>query len=130
MKKKKKWDEELSISLVPFRFFRISVRLRLLSTNEWNNIKTKEFQLFTLEYTFTDDTVMTLSVAEGLMNGGNAVAFIKAMQKYGRIFPYAGYEGRFGSWIFSDDAQLYNSWGNGTAMRISPVAWISIPSRR
>ncbi|MHC1745651.1 MAG: ADP-ribosylglycohydrolase family protein [Negativicutes bacterium] len=93
------------------------------SVYEWNNIKTKDFQLFSPKCTFTDDTVMTLAIAEGLMNGGSTAAFIQAMKKYGRMYPDAGYGGRFSSWLFSEDTQPYNSWGNGSAMRVSPVAW-------
>lgn len=55
------------------------------SVYEWNNIKTKEFPLFSPECFFTDDTVLTLAVAEGLMNGGNIEDFITAMKKYGQI---------------------------------------------
>lgn len=94
------------------------------SVYEWNNIKTKDFPLFSLECFFTDDTVMTLAVAEGIMNGGTANDFITAMKKYGRLYPNAGYGGRFSSWLFSDDSGPYNSWGNGSAMRVSPVAWV------
>jgi ADP-ribosylglycohydrolase len=93
------------------------------SVYEWNNIKTKDFPLFSPECFFTDDTVMTLATAEGLMNGASKEAFIKAMKRYGRLYPYAGYGGRFGNWLFSDDTSPYNSWGNGSAMRVSPVAW-------
>jgi ADP-ribosylglycohydrolase len=94
------------------------------SVYEWNNIKTKEFQLFNPGCTFTDDTVMTLAIAEGLMNGGSVEDFIQAMKKYGRLYPNSGYGGRFGSWLFSEDIHPYNSWGNGSAMRVSPVAWM------
>lgn len=93
------------------------------SIYEWNNIKTKEFQLFSPECTFTDDTVMTLAIAEGLMNGGSTEDFIGAMKKFGHMYPNAGYGMRFGSWLFSEDIHPYNSWGNGSAMRVSPVAW-------
>lgn len=93
------------------------------SVYEWNNIKTKNFPLFNSECFFTDDTVMTLAIAEGLMNGGDDEDFIAAMKKYGRLYPDSGYGGRFGSWLFSDDISPYNSWGNGSAMRVSPVAW-------
>lgn len=93
------------------------------SVYEWNNIKTKDFPLFSPKCFFTDDTVMTLAIAEGLMNGGSADDFISAMKKYGRLYPDAGYGGRFGSWLFSNDIDPYNSWGNGSAMRVSPVAW-------
>lgn len=93
------------------------------SVYEWNNIKTKDFPLFSPKCFFTDDTVMTLAIAEGLMNGGGAEDFIAAMKKYGQIYPDAGYGGRFGSWLFSDGSEPYNSWGNGSAMRVSPIAW-------
>lgn len=93
------------------------------SVYEWNNIKTKDFPLFRPGCFFTDDTVMTLAIAQGLMNGGSAEDFITAMKKYGRMYSDAGYGGRFGSWLFSEDTQPYNSWGNGSAMRVSPVAW-------
>lgn len=93
------------------------------SVYEWNNIKTKDFPLFSPGCFFTDDTVMTLAIAEGLINGGSADDFITAMKKYGRLYPNAGYGGRFGSWLFSEDIGPYNSWGNGSAMRVSPVAW-------
>lgn len=93
------------------------------SVYEWNNIKTKEFPLFQDKCRFTDDTVMTVAVAEGLMNGGTEDDFIDAMKKYGRMYPDAGYGGRFGAWLFSEDRQPYNSWGNGSAMRVSPVGF-------
>jgi ADP-ribosylglycohydrolase len=57
------------------------------------------------------------------VNGGTADDFIAAMKKYGRQYPNSGYGGRFGSWLFSDDTGPYHSWGNGSAMRVSPVAW-------
>ena len=94
------------------------------SVYEWNNIKTKEFPLFSSQCMFTDDTVMTLAIAEGLMNGGNADALIQAMKKYGRMYPNSGYGGRFSSWLSSEDVKPYNSWGNGSAMRVSSVAWL------
>lgn len=94
------------------------------SVYEWNNIKTKDFPLFSSKCFFTDDTVMTVAIAEGLMNGGDKEDFVKAMKKYGRMYPDAGYGGGFGSWLFSEDIHPYNSWGNGSAMRVSPVAWM------
>ena len=93
------------------------------SVYEWDNIKTKEFPLFRDDCHFTDDTVMTCAVAEGLMNGGEADDFIDAMKKYGRMFPDAGYGGRFYEWLFSGNREPYNSYGNGSAMRVSPCAW-------
>jgi ADP-ribosylglycohydrolase len=92
------------------------------SVYEWHNIKTKDFPLFGARNFFTDDSVMTIAVAEGLMNGGKPDDFIDAMKKYGQLYPGAGYGGRFGSWLFSDDREPYNSWGNGSAMRVSSCA--------
>ena len=95
-----------------------------------NNIKTTVFPLFGSQSVFTDDTVMTLAVAEGLMNswGGSEeaqeAAVISAMRKYGRLYPDAGYGERFGFWLMTDSAKSYNSFGNGSAMRVSAAAWL------
>ncbi|MDE6590979.1 MAG: ADP-ribosylglycohydrolase family protein [Oscillospiraceae bacterium] len=94
------------------------------SVYEWNNIKTKEFPFFQDKCFFTDDTVMTIAVAQGLMDGGTEDDFIDAMKKYGRMYPNAGYGGRFGAWLFSDSRQPYYLWGNGSAMRVSPCGWV------
>ena len=94
------------------------------SVYEWNNIKTKDFPLFRMGSRYTDDTVMTCAVAEGIMNGGNRDDFIDAFKKYGRMYPHAGYGGRFKKWLFSEDREPYYSYGNGSAMRVSPCAWI------
>ena len=93
------------------------------SVYEWNNIKTKDFPLFRDDCFFTDDTVMTCAVAEAIMNGGQKDNFIDAMKKYGRMYPDAGYGARFGNWVDGDDREPYNSFGNGSAMRVSPCAW-------
>lgn len=94
------------------------------SVYEWHNIKTKNFPLFRNDCFFTDDTVMTIATADALMNGGTKDQFIGAYKKWGRLYPNAGYGGRFSGWINSDDRKPYNSWGNGSAMRISPCGWI------
>ncbi len=94
------------------------------SVYEWHNIKTKDFPLFRDDCFFTDDTVMTIATADALMNGGEADNFIDAYKKWGRRYPDSGYGGRFGSWIHSNDRKPYNSWGNGSAMRVSPCAWL------
>ena len=94
------------------------------SVYEWHNIKTKDFPLFRDDCFFTDDTVMTIATADAIMNGGEADNFIDAYKKWGRLYPDAGYGGRFGSWIHSGDRMPYNSWGNGSAMRVSPCAWV------
>ena len=93
------------------------------SVYEWNNIKTKDFPMFSDKCFFTDDTVMTIAIAEGLMNGGAADNFIDSMKNFGRMYPGSGYGARFNSWLFSDDRKPYNSWGNGSAMRVSPTGW-------
>lgn len=94
------------------------------SVYEWHNIKKKRFSLFRKTCFFTDDTVMTAAVAEALMNGGSEDDFIDAMKKYGKLYPDAGYGIRFDSWIHSDSREPYQSYGNGSAMRVSPVGWI------
>lgn len=94
------------------------------SVYEWNNIKTKDFPLFRDDCFFTDDTVMTVATADALINGGKADDFIDAYKKWGRLYPDAGYGRRFADWIHSDDRTPYNSWGNGSAMRVSPCAWL------
>ena len=94
---------------------------------EFNNIKTKDFELFTNDSCFTDDTVMTIAVADWLLNVNYkknneiAAAYLK---KWGRKYPNAGYGGRFIHWLFSDDINPYYSCGNGSAMRISPVGFL------
>ena len=95
------------------------------SVYEWNNIKTKSFPLFSGKCSFTDDTVMTVAVADALLNGGTPDDFIDSMKKIGRLYPNSGYGGHFFSWLFSDDREPYNSWGNGSAMRVSPCGWFA-----
>lgn len=94
------------------------------SVYEWNNIKTKDFPLFRADCFFTDDTVMTCAVAEAIMNGGQKDDFIDAMKKYGRMYPNADYGARFNRWLMTDNREPYNSFGNGSAMRVSPCAWV------
>ena len=94
------------------------------SVYERHNIKTKDFPLFWEDCRFTDDTVMTCAVAEAVMNGGQKDDFIDAMKKYGRMYPNAGYGRKFHAWINSNDREPYHSLGNGSAMRVSPCAWV------
>lgn len=94
------------------------------SVYEFDNIKTKDFDLFKPDCRFTDDTVMTCAVADAIMNGGSEKDFILSMKKYGRMYPHAGYGGRFRVWLRSMDTEPYNSFGNGSAMRVSPCAWV------
>lgn len=99
------------------------------SAYEFLGQKSKDFPLFRRSSCFTDDTVLTIAVAEALMDGGDDEALTErcvreSLQKYGRMFPDVDYGGMFVNWIFSDDALPYNSWGNGSAMRVSPVGWL------
>ena len=91
--------------------------------------KTKDFPLFSEESYFTDDTVMTIAVAEAFMGtpddeGVIRHRLIQSMQKWGHRYPGAGYGVRFCDWLESSDPRPYNSWGNGSAMRVSAVAWL------
>ncbi len=93
------------------------------STREWNNIKTEKFELLPKFSRFTDDTVMTLAVAKWLMDDPNhsAQSLVATMQDFGRKYPDAGYGGMFRKWLRSENPQPYGSYGNGSAMRVSPV---------
>ena len=93
------------------------------SVYEWDNIKTKDFPLFRDDCFFTDDTVMTCAIAEAVMSGGSEDDFIDALKKYGRMYPRAGYGARFHNWLQSDTRKPYGSFGNGSAMRVSPCGW-------
>lgn len=92
--------------------------------------KTKDFTLFTGGSNFTDDTVMTIAVAEALLNAeGKGEAEVKAlviesMQKWGRKYPNAGYGGRFIGWLWEADPKPYGSYGNGSAMRVAAAGWL------
>lgn len=92
--------------------------------------KTKEFPLFTDESQFTDDTVVTIVVAEALLDTmGKDDEIIKSslvasMQKWGHNYPTAGYGGRFYHWLRAKDPQPYGSFGNGSAMRVSSAGWM------
>ena len=93
--------------------------------------KTKEFPLFSKNSTFTDDTVMTIAVAEAFLDAQpNADTqwirnrLVQGMQHYGKAYPHAGYGGMFRRWLRTKDPQPYGSYGNGSAMRVSSVAWL------
>lgn len=92
--------------------------------------KTKDFPLFSEGTQFTDDSVMTIAVAEALMDSEGKSddevknALVHSMQKWGRKYPYAGYGGMFIGWLHSDDPQPYGSFGNGSAMRVSSAGWL------
>lgn len=93
------------------------------STREFNNTKTEDFELIPSNSHFTDDTVMTLAVASWLMNDSQhrSETLINAMQQMGRTHINAGYGKLFKEWILCDSPNPYGSYGNGSAMRVSPV---------
>ncbi|NBC31770.1 MAG: ADP-ribosylglycohydrolase family protein [Alphaproteobacteria bacterium] len=90
------------------------------SIYEADNIRSKDFPFFGPGSRFTDDTVCTLAVAEALLEDGDVA---ETLRRYARRYPDAGYGGMFVQWAFTDDAPAYGSWGNGSAMRVAPVAW-------
>lgn len=91
---------------------------------EYVNDRIYDFELFTDGSFFTDDTVMTLAITRWLMESVSLTSsdLIKYMIELGRKYPDVGYGPGFKNWICSDDPKPYNSYGNGSAMRVSPVA--------
>jgi ADP-ribosylglycohydrolase len=90
------------------------------SVYEWHNIKTEDFVLFKQNCFFTDDTVLTAATAKALMRG---ISYVKVYQDFARRYPRRGYGGNFSHWIYAENPRPYNSWGNGSAMRVSPVGF-------
>jgi len=97
---------------------------------EWHPIKSKRYEFLTKAGGCrpTDDSVMTVAVAEAVLDctdgfDGIGEKTVARMQDMGRRYPDAGYGGRFRQWIFSDEPRPYGSFGNGSAMRVSPCAW-------
>jgi ADP-ribosylglycohydrolase len=88
------------------------------SVYEHYPIKIKDFPLFQSQCRFTDDTVLTIAIAKAILDDGN---YLKAVLEFGRKYPHAGYGGSFFHWLHSSEPKPYNSWGNGFAMRVSPV---------
>ena len=93
--------------------------------------KTKDFPLFSPDSTHTDDSVMTLAVADAFLSIPPEVTdedirwkLIQSMQTYGRKYPYAGYGGMFRRWLKAPNPQPYGSYGNGSAMRVSSAGWL------
>lgn len=100
------------------------------SVYEWNNIKTKDFPFFQAGCEFTDDSVMTCAVAKAIraylvQNRGPNLSdlLVSEMQRLGRQYPNAGYGGMFAKWLVSTNPTPYNSFGNGSAMRVSAAGW-------
>jgi ADP-ribosylglycohydrolase len=85
------------------------------SVYEWSNIKTKQFDLFNPNCFFTDDTVLTVALAEAILNEDDYAGLMKS---YYKRYPHAGYGGSFHGWAGSQTSKPYNSWGNGAAMSL------------
>lgn len=111
---------------------------------EFNNYRSKDFELFSEDCKVTDDSIMTLAIAKAIMETEKVIQptlndefyhfdyyslvkrnVIKFMQQIGRKYPNCGYGGMFANWVFSENPQAYNSFGNGAAMRISPVGFFA-----
>jgi len=90
------------------------------SVYEWDNIKTTKFNLLHPDCDFTDDTVLTIAVADSILNGKD---FSRTIWEYGRKYPGRGYGGNFSRWLQSDQRKPYGSFGNGSAMRVSAVGF-------
>jgi ADP-ribosylglycohydrolase len=90
------------------------------SIYEWNNIKHKDFELLSEHSFFTDDSILSIALAEAILSDKNYAELLK--QYYVR-YPNAGYGGMYRRWATTEQAEPYNSWGNGAAMRISAVGY-------
>jgi ADP-ribosylglycohydrolase len=90
------------------------------SVYEFHPIKTKDFPLFSPSCFFTDDTVLTVAIADAILTGRS---YLEAVREIGRRYPDCGYGGFFFRWLHSEDSRPYNSWGNGSAMRVSPIGF-------
>lgn len=93
--------------------------------------KKKDFPLFISHSHFTDDTVMTIAVCDGILKAGFDAdeqtmkkAIISSMQLWGHRYPHAGYGGKFYKWLATEDTKPYGSYGNGSAMRVSSAGWL------
>ncbi|MFM8319844.1 MAG: ADP-ribosylglycohydrolase family protein [Chloroflexota bacterium] len=87
---------------------------------EWHNASHFDFHLFHPDCRFTDDTVLTLALADSLLSG---VPYVQKLKEYYRRYPEAGFGGSFRRWAQSGSLLPYNSYGNGSAMRVSPVGF-------
>jgi len=99
------------------------------SIYEWDNIYTKDFQFFGEDRHgrgcyFTDDSIMTAACGSALVNGmGGGYDFAHHYRELGQQYTNAGWGSMFRKWLFSENMGAYNSFGNGSAMRVSPCAW-------
>lgn len=97
---------------------------------EYRNLKSKKFKLFDPDWSFTDDSVMTIAIFQALLCSKTDYSdlseqTVKSMQTLARKYPDRGYGGMFANWIWSEDPQPYNSFGNGSAMRVSGCGYVA-----
>jgi len=92
------------------------------STYERCNLKSELCPIFAYGSQFTDDTVLTVATADHFVSGDS---YAETYRRYGRKYPHAGYGAGFRKWMNSDDCEPYGSFGNGSAMRVSPIAWVA-----
>ena len=99
---------------------------------EFDNYKSKDFEMFDKECDFTDDSVMTLAIAKALQPYETITDYerfktelVAAMHEVGIRYPHCGYGGRFYVWMMKNYTEPYNSYGNGSAMRVAPVGWFA-----
>jgi ADP-ribosylglycohydrolase len=90
------------------------------SVFERHNTKSTDFQLFSSQTTYTDDSILTIAIADAILTGKS---YKESVLDWGRRYPNRGYGWHFGQWLYLDDPQPYYSWGNGSAMRVSPIGW-------
>lgn len=90
------------------------------SVFEHRNIKITDFKLFNFGARFTDDTVLTIAIADAILNN---LPYDLALRKWGQKYPGRGYGNQFDNWLYSENPCPYNSWGNGSAMRVSPIGF-------
>lgn len=91
------------------------------SVYEFYPVNSTDFPLFTPQSKFTDDTVLTIAVADAFIHNKD---MSKTIQEYAKKYDGRGYGGRFFSWIYSENPEPYGSYGNGSAMRVSSVGWL------
>ena len=97
---------------------------------EWHNHRSKDFELFTEKCFFTDDSVMTIAVADAIMKADGDLSVlsdyaVKSMCEIGQPYRDCGYGGSFFRWMYSNDPKPYNSFGNGSGMRVSACGFVA-----
>ena len=96
------------------------------SDYEWHNVKSEDFELFPKEARFTDDSVLTVAIADAILNMGDnkpAKCYASYIKTYYKRYPYAGFGNMFKEWAESSSLKIQRSYGNGAAMRVSAIAW-------